>query len=259
MGAHNLANQVAIITGASRGIGLAAARLMAEQGARVVLTARGADALRQAAQALAEQGYEALALPADVASRADVERVVSQTVEQFGRVDILVNNAGIASSATPLVEITDESWQRLIDVHLTGAFLTCRAVLPHMLRAGYGRIVNISSLMALNGHMLGQRPGDIAGADYTAAKAGLIGLTRALAFEVTPKGITVNAVAPGPVATEIQSAKPKDQLERIPRDTIVGRFGRPEEIAQAVLYLVGPNSGFITGQVISVNGGVWGA
>ncbi|MHB1416736.1 MAG: SDR family oxidoreductase, partial [Chloroflexota bacterium] len=131
------------------------------------------------------------------------------------------------------------------------------AVLPAMLAAGYGRIVNISSLMALNGHMLGQRPGDVAGADYTAAKAGVVGLTRALAFEVAPRGITVNAVAPGPVATEIQSSKSKEQLARIPADTMVGRFGQPAEIARAIYYLVGPDSGFITGQVLSVNGGAW--
>ena len=257
MEAKQLAEQVAIVTGGSRGIGLAAARMMATQGARVVLTARGADALRQEARALVEQGYEALALPADITVREDVERLVGKAVERFGRVDILVNNAGIPSSATALVDLPDEAWERMIDVHLKGAFLCCRAVLPRMLRAGYGRIVNISSLMALDGHMLGQRPGDIAGADYAAAKAGMIGLTKALAFEVTPRGVTVNAIAPGPVATEMQAFKSQAQLQRIPPDTMVGRFGRPEEIAQAILYLVGPNSGFITGQVLSVNGGVW--
>ncbi|MHB1135100.1 MAG: SDR family NAD(P)-dependent oxidoreductase [Chloroflexota bacterium] len=258
MAEGKLANQVAIITGASRGIGFATARALAREGARVVLAARRAETVQAAAQRLVAEGLEAIGVATDITVRADVERLIATAFDRWGRVDILVNNAGIPSSAKYLVDIDDEGWQQSIDIHLKGTFFCCRAVLPHMLRAGYGRIVNISSLMAMQGHMLGQRPGDIAGADYSAAKAGMVGLTKALSFEVAPRGITVNAIAPGPVMTEIQAPKPKEQLARIPLDTAVGRFGRPEEIAQAVLYLVGPESGFITGHLLGVTGGVWG-
>lgn len=252
-----LGDQVAIVTGASRGIGRAIAEALAAAGARVVLAARRAEPLVAAAAAIESHGGKAHAVATDVTVRGDVQHLIDLTLERYGRLDILVNNAGRSGSGRPLAEIDDEEWRRVLDGNLTGTFYCCRAALPAMLRAGYGRIVNVSSRVGLAAHVLGSRPGAVALADYAVAKAGVVALTKALAHEVAPNGITVNAVAPGPVVTEMLMAVGEEEVARRAALVPVGRLGRPEDIARAVLYLVGPDSGFVTGAVLNVNGGTW--
>jgi len=253
---------LAVVTGAGSptGIGFAIARALGAAGHPLLVASTTARIHERVAE-LRAAGCEATGVACDLTDEAGIAALLAAVAD--ARVDVLVNNAGMAvlgdmDALADLDCISLAQWRRSLERNLGTAFLATRALLPAMKSHGYGRIVNISSLMAMQGHMLGQRPGDIAGADYSAAKAGMVGLTKSLSFEVAPRGITVNAIAPGPVMTEIQGPKPKEQLERIPRDTAVGRFGRPEEIAQAVLYLVGPESGFITGQLLPVTGGVWG-
>jgi 3-oxoacyl-[acyl-carrier protein] reductase len=253
----DLSGQVAVITGASRGIGLATAKTMAAAGANVVLVSRGAGELEEAAQQIGGAHGQAWAAPADVSNWNEVEKLFNQVAQRYGRVDILVNNAGIPASQLPLVEMDEACWQRTIDIHLKGAFLCCRHALPSMLKAGYGRIINISSLVAMAGYMLAFPPGEVAGAEYAAAKAGLIGLTKALAYEVSPKGITVNAVCPGPIETKMQSRRDQKMHDYIASRTLVGKFGKPEDIAEAILFLARPDSGFVTGEILNVNGGGW--
>ncbi|MHB1415715.1 MAG: SDR family NAD(P)-dependent oxidoreductase, partial [Chloroflexota bacterium] len=214
MAENRLGNQVAIVTGASRGIGRAVARLLAAEGARVVLVARNAETLDWVEKEIGATGGEAFAAPADVTSKNDVQRVVAETLKRYGRIDILVNNAGVASARKPVVELDDESWKRVIDGNLTGTFMFCREVLPAMLKAGYGRIVSISSRVGLAGHVLGTAAGGTADADYAVGKAGVVTLTKALALEVAPKGITVNAIAPGPIVTDMLASAGEQEIAR---------------------------------------------
>jgi 3-oxoacyl-[acyl-carrier protein] reductase len=252
-----LENQVAVVTGASRGIGLAAARLLAREGAGVVLTARGADALESAAQQIVLEGGRAVPVPGDVSRSNDADRMIRTALDTFGRVDILVNNAGVMGTLKRVAEMDEESWDRVVGIHLKGTFLCSRAVLPSMLTAGYGRIINIASVLGQIGHPLGSSPGEPAAADYAAAKAGIIGFTKALAFEVSRAGITANVILPGPVLTFQQAHRTKEHLARVADATLIGRHAQPEELAEAILFLAGPKSSYITGAVLSVDGGAW--
>lgn len=243
-----LEGQAAIVSGASRGIGRAIALALAAEGASLALNylqddAGAAETVRRA-EAL---GVRAFAQRGDVSDPAVGRRLVEEVLTRFGRLDILINNAGTALSAL-LVDTSPEDWDRLMAVHLRGAFNLTRAALQPMMDAHQGRIINISSIWGLVG-----AAGEVA---YSTAKAGLLGFTRALAREVGPWGITVNAVAPGAVETDmLQDLGPADREELAGR-TPLGRLGRPEEIASAVLFLTGPSGAFITGQVISPNGGL---
>lgn len=242
-----LEGQVAIVTGASRGIGRAIALSLAAAGAKVVVNyAQSAQAAEDLVQQIEAAGGHALALQADVAQVDQVERLVAETVEKLGPINILVNNAGITRD-TLLLRMKLEDWQAVIDLNLTGVFLCTRAVSKGMLKQRSGRIINIASVAGQMGN-----PGQ---ANYSAAKAGVIGFTKTVAKELAPRGITVNAVAPGFIATEMTENLPNGEeiLKFIP----LGRFGQAEEVAGMVKFLAAdPAAAYITGQVFNVDGGM---
>ena len=245
----SLEGRVAVVTGASRGLGRAIAEGLASAGANVVMAARNAEMLQQAATEVAEAtGREALAVPTDVTKRDQVERMVAQTLQTFGRLDILINNAGMAIRK-PVVDFTDEEWQTVIDNNLTGTMLCCRAAAPAMIERKWGRIVNFGSTMAAV-----TLPGRSA---YSAAKAAILMFTKALALELAPHRVHVNAICPGPFHTSTTRPAPEPPgvvtwpIERVP----LLRVGDPKEIVGPVLLLSSQASSFITGSVLYVDGG----
>lgn len=246
----DLTGQVALVTGASRGLGFAMARAFAGAGAHVVLNARDGEALDSASQALRDLGLSAEGLPSDVGDKDAARRLVDKIVARHGRLDILVSNVA-ATVRKPLAEQSEDEWQRVIDVALTAGWRLARLAVPVMLQAGYGRIVFTSSVMSAIA-----RPGVTA---YVSAKAALEGLTRSLAVELAPSGINVNAIAPGYFLTDgnapVRSEDP-DFEPWISRRTPMGRWGRPEELATAALCLVSPASSYLTGCTIFVDGGM---
>jgi len=240
--------RVALVTGGSRGIGRATAEKLASQGFSVVVNYLAhAEAAEQVVAGIQAAGGQAMAVQADVRSSSSVKAMIDRAEQEWGPVSILVNNAGIARDGL-LARMPEEAWRQVIETHLTGAFLCSRAVLRGMLRMRWGRIVNISSVAGLAGNV-GQ-------ANYAAAKAGLIGLTRTLAREVASRGITVNAVAPGFVDTDMTASLPEawraQALSAIP----AGQFGSPHDVAAAVAFFVSDEAAYITGQVLSVDGGL---
>ncbi|GAA4981480.1 beta-ketoacyl-ACP reductase [Kineococcus glutinatus] len=239
----DMTGQVALVTGGVRGIGRAISDRLAARG---VTVAAGYSRDTEAAKKFAEDHPGSTIHQGDIGSSADCERVIGEVLAEHGRLDILVNNAGITADKT-VRKMQVDDWDRVVQVNLSGAFYLSRAVLQHMLDRGYGRIVNISSIIGESGN-IGQ-------ANYSAAKAGLFGLTMSLAQETARKGITVNAVAPGYVATDMVAAVPQEALDKVIAKIPVGRLGEPSEVARVVEFLADPESAFITGQVYSVNGG----
>ena len=243
-----LAGRVAVVTGGSKGLGAAIALALAEAGARLALVARDRRQLEQAAAALAARGAEAEPFVADVRDEAQVAELAAAVEARFGAVHILVNSAGV-NLRKDLTDFTLEEWRRVLDTNLTGVFLICRAFVPLMKGRGYGRILNLTSIMS---HIA--LPGRTA---YCASKAGLVGLTRALALEVASDGITVNGISPGPFETEMNTpllANPEINhffTSRIP----LGRWGKPEEVGKLALYLCSEEAGFITGTDVVIDGG----
>jgi acetoacetyl-CoA reductase len=235
--------QVALVTGGIRGIGAAICSRLADRG---VTVAAGYSRDKEAADRWVEQYPGASTHQGNIGCSEDCERVVREVLDQHGRLDILVNNAGITLDKTVRKMATDD-WDRVIQVNLSGAFYLIRASLQHMLDRGSGRIINISSIIGESGN-IGQ-------ANYAAAKAGLFGLTMSLAQETARKGITVNSVAPGYIATEMVAAIPQEALDRVVAKIPTGRLGEPDEVARVVEFLADPQSAFITGQIYSVNGG----
>jgi 3-oxoacyl-[acyl-carrier protein] reductase len=244
----DLASKVAIVTGGSRGIGAASAALLARRGAAVVVSGRDQERLKTAVKTLEADGHRALGVMADVARREDAERLVEAAREQFGRLDILVNNAGMTRDAL-LVRMKDDDWDRVMDTNLKGAFLMTRAAGRVMMRQRSGRVINISSTAGVMGNA-GQ-------ANYSAAKAGLIGLTKATARELAHWSILVNAVAPGLIETDMTAAVPAAAREALLAQVPLGRIGGVQDVAEMVGFLAGDGASYITGQVFHVNGGLY--
>jgi len=243
-----LRGKVAIVTGGSRGIGAAIAVLLAERGAAVVVSGRDEDRLKAAVQAMEADGRAVLGVVADAAHREDAERLVEAARSQFGRLDVLVNNAGITRDAL-LVRMKDDDWDRVMEINLRGAFLMTRAAGRVMMRQRSGRIVNITSTAGVMGNA-GQ-------ANYSAAKAGLIGLTKATARELAHWHILVNAVAPGLIETDMAASIPPAAREALLGQVPLGRIGTVREVAEMVGFLAGDGAAYVTGQVFHVNGGLY--
>ena len=240
-----LEGKVALVTGAARGIGRAIAARLQREGAVVVIN----DILKDELEAALAAGVGAMAIPADVSVRAQVQAMVDQVVERYGRLDIMVNNAGVEPKAS-LLEMTDEQWDRAIAVNLTGVFLGTQIAARHMVaRGGGGRIIQIASIAGKN--FLADR------ANYCASKAGVIGFTREAARELAPYGITVNAVCPGVIETEMTAASRANpaMMEKWMREIPARRLGQAEEVAALVAFLAGPEADYITGQALNVDGG----
>lgn len=240
--------KIAIVTGASRGIGRSIALALAKQGAIIVAVDLDKAATDAVVEELNALGTKALAVTGNVTVTEDVERMVNAAVEAFGRVDILVNNAGITRDGL-LVRMKDEDWDAVLTVNLKGAFLCTRAVSKVMTKQRYGRIINIASIVGQMGNA-GQ-------ANYCASKAGLIGLTKSNARELAKRNVTVNAVAPGFIATAMTDALPEKVRAELTAQIPLERLGSPDDIANAVLFLAAEASGYITGHVLAVNGGMY--
>ncbi len=241
-------DRVAFVTGASQGIGRACAAELARAGARVVAGARQQGKLAQLVEEIRSEGGQAEAVPLDVSSPDSIKAAFAQAAERFGPVTVLVNNAGVTRDGLAL-RMSSEAWHQVLETNLTGSFLCVQAALQGMMKQRWGRIINVTSVVALSGN-----PGQ---ANYVSAKAGLIGLTKSLALEIASRNITVNAVAPGFIATGMTEALDEKVREQILTAVPLKRMGEPEEIAKAVAFLAGEDASYITGQVLSVNGGLY--
>ena len=242
-----LENKVAIITGGTAGIGAAAAKKFAQEGAKVTVWARNAEKGKAFVEAMAKEGYT---ICFDAVDTSNYEQVVEATKRVFdanGKIDILINNAGITNDST-LKKMTPEQWQSVIDINLTGTFYCTKAVNQYMVEAGWGRIINVSSVVGLYGNF-GQT-------NYVATKAGVIGMTKTLCRELGKKGVTVNAVAPGFIATDMVAKMPEDVLAGMVAKVPVGRLGKPEDIANAFCFLASDEAAYVNGAVLSVDGGM---
>ncbi len=247
-----LKDRVALVTGASRGIGAATAEVLARRGARVAICARTLPDLENLAAGIREKGGQSLALPCDVLEIAQIEKTVGRVMNEWGQIDILVNNAGLGTPTLPVEEIPLEDWDRAIALNLKSAFLCVRVVAPVMKRRGYGRIVNVSSFA-------GRNYSRISGPQYGAAKAGLQGFTRHMAVELGPYGICVNAVAPSITLTARVEGKWEARTEEERRTILSGiplrRLARPEEVATVIAFLASDDASYVNGACIDVNGG----
>ncbi len=241
-----LRDKIALVTGAAGGIGAATARRFAREGAAVAINDAKPEGLEAVAGEIRAAGAKTLVLPGDVTKKADCERIVQEVSRTFGRLDILINNAGINRDAMA-AKMTEEQWDAVLSVNLKGTFLCAQAALPGMRERAWGRVVNTSSIGSL---------GNIGQANYAASKAGVIGLTKTLALEYAKYGVTVNAVAPGPVMTAMLAGVPDAIRERIVAQVPVGRIASPDEIAGVHVFLASDDAAFITGQVIFADGGM---
>ena len=248
MGGKPLAGRIAVVTGGTRGIGLAIARALAEDGASVVVSGRDAGRLDSAVKELESLGAPALGVAADQSKRDDCDRLVDAAKERFGRIDVLVNNAGITRDQL-LVRMKDDDWDQVLDTNLRGVFLMTRAVAKSMMRQKSGRIINIASTAGAMGN-----PGQV---NYSAAKAGVIGFTKAAARELAHWNILVNAVAPGLIETDMAAAIPAEAREALLQQVPLKRVGAAREVAEMVRFLAGDGAAYVTGQTIHVNGGLY--
>jgi acetoacetyl-CoA reductase len=243
-----LKEAVVVVTGASRGLGRAIAEEVGHGGAKVVINySRSKEPAEELVGQLSENGGEAIAVQADVSDPDQAQSLIDRTIEEFNRIDVLVNNAGINVDRT-LRKLSVEDWDKVIKVDLNSAFYTVHAALPHMMEAGGGKIINMSSFVG--------EAGNIGQANYSAAKAGLLGFTKTAAKELARYGITVNSICPGFIETDMVASIPDDQREKLLKTVPLGRFGQPEEIARAVRFLI-EDGDYITGQALDINGGVY--
>ena len=239
--------RVAVVSGGAKGIGRAVSVCLASEGAKVVVSGRDGAALEALVAELAGQGREALAVPGDVAEPADVEALAAKTLEAFGRADILINNAGVTKDGL-LLRMSEADWDTVLDTNLKGAFLCMREFARPMMKQRWGRIVNMSSVIGLIGNA-GQ-------ANYAASKAGLLGLTKAVAKELASRHITVNAVAPGFIETAMTGSLSEKMRDALLAQIPLGRLGSPDDVAHTVAFLCSEEAGYITGQVLAVDGGM---
>jgi 3-oxoacyl-[acyl-carrier protein] reductase len=247
----DLTDRIAIVTGSARGIGQAIALKLAEVGADVVVNdiEAAAESLDNVVQEIKALNRQSLAVTADVSSSEDVSRLIETAVKEFGRIDILVNNAGVTRDQL-LMRMSDEEWDTVLNIDLKSAFLCTRAVIRHMLRQRWGRIISIASVVGLIGNA-GQ-------ANYASAKAGIIGLTKSIAKEVGSRGITANAIAPGYIQTKMTEQLSDDQRQEMLKHIPLASLGTPRDVAEAVAFLASEEARYITGQVLNVDGGMAG-
>jgi len=244
----SLIDKVALVTGAAQGIGKAVALLLARNGADLIVSDINLEKAEETAKEIQAIGRRALAIKVDVASLGDVEQMVEAVLEHFGHIDILINNAGITRDRL-ILRMTEEDWDAVLNINLKGTFHCTKVVIRHMSKQRNGRIVNIASVV---GEM-----GNAGQANYSASKAGVIGFTKTIAREFAQRGINVNAIAPGYIETPMTEALPQKAKEELKRIIPMERLGRPEDVAEAVLFLVSEASSYITGQVLNVNGGIY--
>jgi 3-oxoacyl-[acyl-carrier protein] reductase len=241
-------NRIAFVTGASRGIGRACALALSEAGCRVAIAARNVEKLEEVATEIRAGGREAFAVPIDLAHEPSIKEALTRTAREFGAIEILVNNAGITRDGLAM-RMKRDDWDAVIDTNLTGSFLCIQQVMPAMMKARWGRIINITSVV---GEM-----GNAGQANYSASKAGLIGVTKSLAQEIGSRGITVNAVAPGFVETDMTGVLSAEIREKLLANIPLKRMGQPTDVAAAVRFLASEDAAYITGHVLDVNGGMY--
>ncbi|HEX8948344.1 MAG TPA: 3-oxoacyl-[acyl-carrier-protein] reductase [Dissulfurispiraceae bacterium] len=238
----------AVITGGGRGIGKAIGEALARQGVNIVVVDVNSDIAKETASELEKLGVRSLALKADVSNSSDVSGIVENAVKEFGKIEILVNNAGITKDGL-LLRMKEEDWDAVININLKGTFLCTKEAVKVMAKQRYGRIINIASIVAFMGN-----PGQ---ANYSASKAGIVGLTKTTAKEYASRGITANAIAPGFITTAMTDALPENVRQEMFKAIPMGKFGTVEDVASSVVFFASPGAGYITGQVMHVNGGMY--